>query len=303
MGVTLLVLAAGMGSRFGGLKQIDRFGPSGETIIDYSIFDAIKAGFETVVFVIRKEFESDFKEIISDKYKGKINVEFAYQELNNLPKGIETFPERVKPWGTGHAVWVAKDKLKTPFAVINADDFYGSDSFVKISQYLTEINPDSLAKQCMVGYTLRNTLSENGDVSRGVCKVDSNSRLLDIVERTEIVKRGERAAFIEDDLEYELSGDEIVSMNMMGFTVAALDKFEEGLIDFMKSRGSELKSEFYLPSVLDHLVKNKFSEVKVLSTNSKWFGVTYKEDKEIVMNKIKTLVEEGVYPERLWKQN
>jgi len=300
MDTTLLVLAAGMGSRFGGLKQIDRFGPSGETIIDYSVYDAIQAGFKKVVFVVRREFEEDFKKIISNKYLNEIEVDFAFQELDNLPNGYKTFPERVKPWGTGHAVWVAKDKLTTPFAVINADDFYGRESFKIIADYLSNLNPDDLSKQCMVGYTLKNTLSENGDVSRGVCELDENQNLINIVERTEIIKKGEKAAYIENNTEYPLTGNEVVSMNMMGFTPAALQNFENDFKDFMNERGNELKSEFYLPTVLGNLVKRGEATVKVLPTSSSWFGVTYKDDKPIVMDKINKLVENNVYPKQLW---
>jgi len=302
MGATLLVLAAGMGSRFGGLKQINRFGPSGETIIDYSVYDAISAGFTKVVFVIRKEFEKDYKEIISNKYLGKIEVEFAFQELDNLPEGYSTFAERVKPWGTGHAVWVAKDKIQDPFAVINADDFYGKDAFKVMADYLNQLDKDSLAQQCMVGYVLKNTLSDNGDVSRGVCEIDENSNLVSITERTEIVKKGDAAAYIEDGVEHDLTGKEIVSMNMMGFTPAVLDKFESDFKLFMDARGTELKSEFYLPTVLNNLVKEGLSDVRVLETNSQWFGVTYAEDKQVVIEKLNSLIEAGEYPTELWPE-
>jgi dTDP-glucose pyrophosphorylase len=300
MSTTLLVLAAGMGSRFGGLKQIDSFGPSGETIIDYSIYDAVKAGFNKVVFVIRHEFEEEFKNIVSNKYRGKIEVEFAYQELTNLPEGISKFPERIKPWGTGHAVWCARNVISDAFAVINADDFYGRDSFKVIAEYLNTLEVENITKQCMVGYTLRNTLSENGDVSRGICDLDQDSNLSLITERTEIIKKGDVAAYIEEGTETELTGDEIVSMNMMGFTPIVFNEFEKDLIDFMKKRGSELKSEFYLPTVLNNLVQQGESTVKVLKTDSVWFGVTYKEDKKIVVKKINELVESGEYPRQLW---
>ena len=300
MSTTLLVLAAGMGSRFGGLKQIDSFGPSGETIIDYSIYDAVKAGFNKVVFVIRREFEEDFKNTVSNKYKGKIEVDFSYQELDNLPKGFATFPERIKPWGTGHAVWCARNVISDAFAVINADDFYGRDSFKVIAEYLNTLEVENITKQCMVGYTLRNTLSENGDVSRGICDLDEYSNLSLITERTEIIKKGDVAAYIEEGTETELTGDEIVSMNMMGFTPIVFNEFEKDLIDFMKKRGSELKSEFYLPTVLNNLVQQGESTVKVLKTDSVWFGVTYKEDKKIVVKKINELVESGEYPRQLW---
>ncbi len=300
MSATLLVLAAGMGSRYGGLKQIDKFGPSGETIIDYSIYDAINAGFNKVVFVIRHEFEDEFKEIISNKYKGKIEVDFAYQELNNLPDGITGFPERTKPWGTGHAVWVARNVINDPFAVINADDFYGGESFKVIANYLKGLDKEDISKQCMVGYTLRNTLTDNGHVSRGICELDDNSNLQSITERTEIIKKGDKAAFIEEGKENPLEGDEIVSMNMMGFTPAVWNNFEEDFKSFMKERGREMKSEFYLPTVLDNLVKRGQSVVKVLNTSSVWFGVTYKDDKPVVTDRINKLVEQGEYPTKLW---
>lgn len=300
MSTTLLVLAAGMGSRFGGLKQIDNFGPFGETIMDYSIYDAVKAGFTKVVFVIRREFGEEFKNTVSSKYEGKIEIEFAYQELDNLPKGFSTFPERIKPWGTGHAVLCARDAISDSFAVINADDFYGRDSFKVIAEYLNTLDINDISKQCMVGYTLRNTLSENGDVSRGICELDKNSNLTLITERTEIVKRENAAAYIEENIETVLTGDEIVSMNMMGFTPIVFDKFENDFIDFMKERGRELKSEFYLPIVLNNLVQKRESIVKVLKTDSVWFGVTYKEDKKIVVEKINELVELGEYPTQLW---
>jgi UTP-glucose-1-phosphate uridylyltransferase len=289
-----------MGSRFGGLKQKDHFGPSGETIIDYSVYDAIEAGFTKVVFVIRREFEDEFKADVSSKYEGKIQVEYAYQELNNIPDDIMLHPERVKPLGTGHAVWVARKKIAEPFAVINADDFYGRDAFAVIAKYLTSLNPDSLEKQCMVGYILRNTLSDNGDVSRGICELNENSELLSITERTKIERKGNDAVYYEDDQIIDLSGDEIASMNMMGFTSAALEAFDNDLNDFLKNRSLELKSEFYLPTVLNNLVKRGQSKVKVLKTHANWFGVTYKEDKPIVVKAINDLVEKGVYPKKLW---
>jgi len=300
MGTTLLVLAAGMGSRFGGLKQIDSFGPSGETIIDYSIYDAVKAGFDKVVFIIRKEFEGDFKKIVSNKYEGKIKVDFAYQELDNLPKGLSTFEERSKPWGTGHAVLCAKDVIDNSFAVINADDFYGRNSFKVIADYLQTLDVKSKEKQCMVGYVLRNTLSENGDVSRGICELNSDDNLKNITERTEIIKKGNHAAYIEDGIETPLTGDEIVSMNMMGFTPSVFENFENDFISFMQERGKELKSEFYLPTVLNNLVQRGESTVKVLKTDSVWFGVTYKKDKDYVIQRINSLVDLGEYPKQLW---
>ena len=303
MGATLLVLAAGMGSRFGGLKQVDSFGPSGETIMDYSIYDALKAGFNKVVFVIRKDFAKDFKSSVTSKYGGKIEIDFAYQELDDLPGGFSTFDERKKPWGTGHAVWCARNMVNDAFAVINADDFYGADSFKVMYNYLVSLNNEDISKQCMVGYVLRNTLSENGDVSRGICELDSDNNMNLITERTEIVKRGNGAAFIEEGKENKLTGDEIVSMHMMGFTPIVFNNFEEDFISFMGEKGTELKSEFYLPTVLNNLVQTGKSTVKVLKTNSVWFGVTYKDDKPIVVEKINELVENGAYPKQLWPKS
>ena len=301
MKVTLLVLAAGMGSRFGGLKQVDSFGPSGETIIDYSIYDAVQAGFTKVVFVIRNEFAEEFKIKVSDKYKGKIDVEFAFQELDKLPEGSAITNERVKPLGTGHAVWCARNLINESFAVINADDFYGRDSFNIMARYLKGLDVSDISKQCMVGYTLSNTLSENGYVSRGICELDENENLELITERTEIIKKDNGAAYIENKIEYPLSGNEIVSMNMMGFTPIVLDYFEKDLVSFLKERGNELKSEFYLPTVLNNLVQNGTSSVKVLNTNSVWFGVTYKEDKDYVVKKINELITNGEYKTPLWE--
>jgi len=301
MKVTLLVLAAGMGSRFGGLKQVDSFGPSGETIIDYSIHDAVEAGFTKVVFVIRNEFAEEFKLKVSDKYKDEIEVEFAFQELDKLPEGTTITNERVKPLGTGHAVWCARNLINESFAVINADDFYGRDSFKIMSEYLKGLDVNDISKQCMVGYTLSNTLSENGYVSRGICELDVNENLELITERTEIIKKNNGAAYIENKVEHPLSGNEIVSMNMMGFSPIVLDYFEKDLISFLKERGNELKSEFYLPTVLNNLVQNGTSSVKVLNTDSVWFGVTYKEDKDYVVKKINELITNGEYKTPLWQ--
>lgn len=297
---TLLVLAAGMGSRYGGLKQMDTFGPSGETIMDYSVFDAVRAGFGKVVFVIRRDFEEDFKSNVVKKYEGQIEIELAFQELDKLPEGVEGYPDRVKPWGTGHAVWCASEAIREPFAVINADDFYGKDAFAVISEYLSTLESDDISKQCMVGYQLKNTLSDNGHVSRGVCELDDNNLLESITERTKIVKTEAGAEFIEGDTAYPLTGDEIVSMNMMGFSPVAMKYFESDFVEFMKHSGKELKSEFYLPTVLNNLVQRGLSTVKVLETSSPWFGVTYKEDKEIVTEQINKLVAAGEYPSQLW---
>ncbi|PWJ34118.1 nucleotidyltransferase family protein [Sediminitomix flava] len=299
---TLLVLAAGMGSRYGSLKQIDKFGPSGEKIIDYSIYDAIRAGFGKVVFVIRESLEEEFKNEIFNKFSDKIEVEYVFQELDNLPEGVELPADRVKPWGTGHAVMVAKDKIQEPFAVINADDFYGSDAFKTMADFLVKLNPSDVSEQCMVGYRLENTLSEFGSVSRGICVVDNADNLESITERTQIKTVGDHIEYLGDDdqEDHTLSPDSVASMNLMGFTPAAFEYFEREFELFIKARGNELKSEFYLPSVVNTMIQEGVSKFKVLTTDAKWFGVTYKEDKEIAVDKIQKLVDEEVYQAPLW---
>ncbi|CAL2085822.1 sugar phosphate nucleotidyltransferase [Tenacibaculum sp. 190524A02b] len=299
MRLTLLVLAAGMGSRFGGLKQVSPVNEFNETIIDYSVFDAKRAGFTKIVFVIRKEFELDFKEKITAKYHNQITVGFVFQDVKNLPNDFQN-SERIKPWGTGHAIWCARHAIKENFAVINADDFYGYDSFLTMATYLKDLNPNDISKQCMVGYHLVNTLSENGSVSRGICTTDTNNNLTSITERTQIVSKNERIVFIENNQETLLAIDEITSMNMFGLTPVTLTTFESELQNFLTLNSTELKAEFYLPSVINHLISTKQSTVKVLPTQSKWFGMTYKEDQEIVVNNILQLTKAGEYPKQLW---
>lgn len=298
---TLLVLAAGLGSRYGGLKQMEGFGPSGETIIDYSVYDAVRAGFGKVVFVIRKDFADDFRERISDKYKSRIDVRLVYQGLENIPEGFTLNPERKKPLGTGHAVWCASKELTEPFAVINADDFYGPSSFRLMADYLSTLDDSSLCEQMMVGYKLTNTLSENGTVSRGVCEIDcQHHTLCSITERTKIYRTPNGVVYLENDVEYPLTGNEVVSMNMMGFTSAAVDCFDKGLREFLTECSQELKKEFYLPSVLNDLVQKGHSQVKVLKTEEQWYGVTYPEDRPGVLSAIAKMVENGTYPSPLW---
>lgn len=299
---TLLILAAGIGSRYGSLKQIDGLGPSGETIIDYSVYDAIQAGFGKVVFVIRKSIEQEFKESFSGKFSNQIEVDYVLQELDNIPEGL-TYPEdRVKPWGTGHAVLVAKDAIDTPFAMINADDFYGREAFVTMADYLKTLDP-SKPTFCMVGYKLENTLSENGFVSRGVCVSDKDDFLETVTERTKIGRENGKIIFKEDDKEVELAPDTVVSMNMFGFTPALFPMGETYFREFMEEKGHLPKAEFYVPLILSQMIDQNKGSVKVLTSDATWFGVTYKEDRPIVVSKLENLVSQGVYPRSLWKQD
>ncbi len=297
---TLLILAAGLGSRYGGLKQFDKIGPSGETIMDYSIYDAKRAGFGKVVFVIRKSFEDDFKNQILSKYKGFIEVDYVFQELNKLPAGVALPKEREKPWGTGHAVLVAKDKINEPFAVINADDFYGKDSFIAIASYLMAIDEGVDNKFCMLAYKLKNTLSEHGSVSRGVCYLDKNDYLINIVEHTKIYKKNSEIYSDFEDKKLIINEDTPVSMNLMGFDSSAFQYFESYFNTFIKENINNLKAEFYLPAVVTSIIKKGLGKVRVLPSNEKWFGVTYQEDKEIVVNSIKSKIEDGTYPKSLF---
>ena len=296
---TLLVLAAGMGSRYGGLKQLDQVGPSGETIIDYSIYDAIRAGFGKIVFIIRKDIEAPFKETIGKRYEGKIAIEYAFQELNKLPSGFSVPPQRQKPWGTGHAVLCARDVIHEPFAVINADDFYGANGYQLLADYLNQAKDGAKADFCMCGFILRNTLSDNGTVSRGICKINGGC-LASVTEMTKIERNGNAARNIEDGAQCDLTGDEIVSMNMWGFTPSLFEHLEKLFIEFLKVSGQKEKSEFYIPSVADALIKEGKAEVKVMASRDSWFGITYREDKDIVVNSIRALVAKGVYPNKLF---
>ena len=286
--ITLLIMAAGMGSRYGGLKQLDSVGPNGETIIDYSVYDAIRAGFNKVVFIIRREFEKEFKSQITSKYEGSIQVEFAFQELNNLPDGFECPPDRQKPWGTGHAILSAADLIQEPFVVINGDDFYGLESYQIVSDYYK--NEGDMFT--MVAYELGNTLSEFGGVTRGLCTLEND--LLSTVIETSNLERSESG--VSSDRNLELDGSEPVSMNVWGFTPDLFPYLRSMFNDFLKLEGKELKSEFFIPSVVNNLIQSNIKAVKVLKTGSSWFGVTYKEDKPHVVNKIKSLVDNDEYP-------
>ncbi len=298
---TLVVLAAGMGSRYGGLKQIDPVGPSGEAILDYSIFDAIRAGFGKIIFVIRKDIENIFKEKVGSKFKSLISVEYAYQQVEScLPLDFKIPDTRSKPWGTGHAILVAKDIVKEPFAVINADDFYGYESYKLMNDYLVKAKDAEFADFSMVGFVLRNTLSEFGSVSRGVCEIN-NDLLIDVIERTSIEQKNKDAIFIdENNKECNISGEEIVSMNMFGFTPSIFDYLEEMFYTFIDENGEKDKSEFFIPSVVSNLINADIATMKVLKTPNKWFGVTYKEDKPFVIAKVAELIKQGIYPEKLF---
>ena len=287
-------MAAGMGSRYGGLKQLDRVGPGGETIIDYSVYDAIRAGFNKVVFIIRKEFENDFKTIVSGKYSNKINIEFAFQELNNVPIGFACPDNRIKPWGTGHAVLSGSEFINESFVVINGDDFYGFDTFKIIADYYK--NGGNTFS--MVAFELGRTLSDFGSVTRGLCTVTSN--YLETVIETGDLKRNDHGS-ISSDGGTKLDGTELVSMNVWGFTSDLFGHLNHMFNDFMKQRGNELKSEFLIPEVVNELIQKKTKKVFVLKTSSEWFGVTYKKDKPIVIQKIKDLIDKGAYPKKLFQ--
>ncbi|MDR1584961.1 MAG: nucleotidyltransferase [Prevotellaceae bacterium] len=297
---TLFVLAAGMGSRYGGLKQLDGLGPNGETIMDYSIYDAIRAGFGKVVFVIRASFEKDFREVVVNKYNGLVDVEIVFQDIDKVPEGSVYNPEREKPWGTNHAVLMGSNVIHEPFAVINADDFYGQESFVVLADFLRSV-AGSKNEYCMIGYHVGNTLSESGSVSRGVCVVDKHNYLKNVVERTHIEEKGGTIVYLDE------KGEEVaippstpVSMNMWGFTPDYFEYSWKFFRDFLSKHGQELKSEFYIPLAVNELITTGEASCKVLDTPSKWFGVTYAEDRSQVVLKINELVRKGIYPKKLF---
>ncbi len=297
----LFVLAAGMGSRYGGLKQLDGVGPNGETIMDYSLHDAIAAGFGKVVFVIRRSFEKEFKEKILSKYESQIDTEVVFQEVDSLPTGYVPNEERVRPWGTGHAVLMGMNAIKVPFAVINSDDFYGKESFEILAKFLKEAD-GKVGQYCMVGYRIENTLSESGTVNRGVCMVDAEGHLMSIKECEKIGVEGGKIVYADENGEKKvIANGTHVSMNMWGFTLDYFEHSKRMFIDFLNQEENlkGLKSEFYIPTVVNSLIQSGEASVKVLDTPSKWMGVTYAEDKQSVMNKIETMVKEGQYPNRL----
>ena len=293
---TLLILAAGMGSRYGGLKQIDPVGPGGETIIDYSVHDAMRAGFNQLVFVIRRDIEKTFRETIGHRFEKRIAVRYVFQELDSIPPGITVSPQRKKPWGTGHAILMAADAIHEPFGVINADDFYGAQSFQSLAAHLQPDNPNF----AMVGFVLHNTLSEFGSVARGVCQL-ADDQLENVREIVGIEKFGSAARYKNGTGEFHaLTGKEIVSMNMWGFNPTIFNPLREQFMEFLKARGSDEKAEFYIPNVVNDLIHNGKNRVKVLPTHSSWFGVTYHEDRLFVAEGIRQLIRNGEYPERLW---
>ncbi len=297
MNPTLVVMAAGMGSRYGGIKQIDTFGPSGEAIIDYTVYDALHVGFKKVVFIVRKHLVSDVRE----KFKGLLahaSVEFVFQELDTLPEGL-TVPEgREKPWGTGHAVWVAHQAVKEPFVVVNADDYYGRSALKVIYDHLQGVDNEQV-EACLVAYQLKNTLSDHGSVSRGLCEVTKDKNLKSITEKTKIFKGDNHPYYSEDGKEHPLTGNEPVSMNLMGFTSQVFKDIETDFVRFYHESKENLKAEYYIPVVLDN-VRKSGKEVPVLFTDETWFGVTYKEDKLIAQSKLRKMIEEGIYPKSLW---
>ena len=301
----LVIMAAGMGSRYGGLKQIDPVDSEGHIIMDFSIYDAKRAGFEKVVFIIKKEFEEEFREAIGNRISRFMEVAYAYQDIANIPEGY-TVPEgREKPWGTAHAVLSAIDDIDGPFAVINADDYYGQHAFKVIYEYLTTHEDDDKYRYTMVGYRLKNTVTDNGYVSRGICELNENRELVSVTERTRIEKRADGIAYSEDGGETwtAIDGDTLVSMNMWGFTRSMLEEIKAGMAEFLDTglKENPLKCEYYLPAVVSRLLAEDKAAVAVLESEDKWYGVTYKEDKPVVVAAIQSLKDAGVYPQKLWE--
>ena len=300
---TLVIMAAGIGSRFGGgIKQLEPVGPNGEIIMDYSIFDALEAGFNKVVFIIRTDLEKDFREVIGNRIEEICDVEYVFQEIDDLPEGFEKPEGRTKPWGTGQAVLACKGVVKEPFAVINADDYYGKEAFVKVHGYLSDLSFEKSSEFCMAGFKLKNTLSENGGVTRGVCSIDENGMLVDVVETHNIIKTPFGPAICQENEEREaIDADSYVSMNMWGLTPDFLETLETGFVEFLSNLPEEdVKSEYLLPTIIDSLIKSGEASVKLLETNDSWFGVTYKEDKKSVVESFRKLIAEGIYTEKLF---
>ncbi len=301
---TLIIMAAGMGSRYGGLKQVDKITDAGEIILDFSLYDAMMAGFNRAVFVIREEHRDLFRELVDERAGRFMQVEYAYQDLTDIPEGVEIPEDRVKPWGTSHAILACRDLIDGPFAVINADDYYGPGGFVSVYNYLSEHEDGEKYSYCMAGYKLGNTITEHGHVTRGVCETDENGFLTQITERSKIMRRPEGICYTEDDGEtwHLLPEDTLVSMNFWGFTASMMDELRKGSEEFFADEmpANPLKSEFLLPRSVDKLIKEGKAQVKVLTCNDKWCGVTYREDKEIVRDQLQSKKDKGEYPERLW---
>lgn len=296
----MFILAAGMGSRYGGLKQLDGLGPGGETIMDYSVYDAMRAGFGKVVFVIRRDFEDEFRQKVLSRYEGHVPVEVVFQDGDALPEGFTKPEGRVKPWGTNHAVLMGADVIREPFGVINADDFYGADSFAVLADFLRSVK-DGDGEYCMVGFNIENTLSENGGVSRGLCKVDQAGYLTDVVECHGIRRKGDGLVQTVGDEEVAFPSGASVSMNMWGFTPDYFDYSKRAFVEFLREHGQEFKSEFYIPSVVNDLISAGKVRLRVLPTRSRWFGVTYAADRDATVAKFKELTEKGEYPTPLFK--
>ncbi len=297
---TLFILAAGMGSRYGGLKQLDGLGPNGETIMDYSVFDALRAGFGKIVFVIREDFAEDFKNIVLKKYEDKVPCEVCFQALDKLPEGF-TVPEgRTKPWGTNHAILMAKDIIKEPFAVINADDFYGKEAFEVLAKFLTQVDGQK-NRYCMAGYRIENTLSEHGSVNRGVCQTNLDGHLTDVVERCNIERKADGQIQFEENGEiHTIAEGTPVSMNMWGFTPEYFEYSEDSFKQFLTEHGQEMKSEFFIPTLVNDLIVAGTATCEVLDTTAKWFGVTYAEDRPMVVARIQALIDAEIYPHKLF---
>ncbi|HVM46830.1 MAG TPA: sugar phosphate nucleotidyltransferase [Candidatus Acidoferrum sp.] len=294
---SLLVLAAGIGSRYGGLKQIDPIGPGGETIIDYSVFDALRAGFGKLIFVIRRDIERPFREFIGSRFENRIEVHYVFQELDKLPSGFAAPPIRQKPWGTGHALLMGAEVVREPFGVINADDFYGRHSFEMLGRHLSSGNPD----YAMVGFVLRNTLSEFGSVARGVCRTSPDGFLEGVTETTRIERDGQAAKYTDAAGQaHPLTGDEVVSLNLWGFTPSIFDSLRREMLSFLQQHGRDDKAEFFIPTVVNTLVASGEARLRVLPTPDSWFGVTYREDRPRFIQSVRELIQRGDYPERLW---
>lgn len=301
--MTLVIMAAGMGSRYGGLKQMDPMGPNGEFILDYSVYDAVEAGFDRIVFLIKKELLNDFKNTVGNRISGSVKVDYAFQELEAIPHPEWIPKERTKPWGTAHAVLSCEHLVKDNFAVINADDFYGKEAFKLLAKFLKNTRRDDKSHYCMVGYQLVNTLTSNGHVARGICEADQNGNLLSITERTKIQMNGGKIEYTEDEKAWTpLPSDSIASLNCWGFTPDLFPEIRKGLNEFLEQNKNNLtKAEFFLPSVVDSLMEENYCDVKILTTGEKWYGVTYHEDKEEFVQFIKSQIKAGKYPENLWK--
>lgn len=301
----LIIMAAGMGSRYGGLKQIDPVDEDGHIIMDFSIYDAVKAGFGKVIFIIKKEMDQDFRELIGNRLKKYVEVEYVYQDITNLPEGFAVPEGRVKPWGTAHAVLSCLSVVDGPFAVINADDYYGQQAFQMIYDFLESHEDTDKYQYTMVGYLLKNTLTENGHVARGVCVTDADSKLTEITERVRIERREDGIAYTEDEGQTwtSLPEDTVVSMNMWGFTESMMAEIKNRFADFLSKnlQKNPLKCEYFLPFVVDELIREKKAEVTVLKSKDRWYGVTYKEDKPVVVNAIQFFKDQGLYPQKLWE--